>query len=262
MYRFEEEIIFNSTTPPALGNNAFTGCPDDMRIEVPSGAEDAYVAGFGEEYYDNINETGVTKYSLRVGNVQFRSDLLSIVMGSGTASFDPETATLTLSNATIDSGTILKDHGWGRYGGCIYTALKDLTIVVKGNNSITGDIDGIYTAIGSNVTIKGDGKLTIITHSDTDPYITSMYIGLGDDPTNVDSGDLVIDGPEIVTTKEICACRNITIKGMATVNCGGRLRSNNNGNITISGDASVTANNIDMGLPNDMFTSEIYQREI
>ncbi|MCR5103016.1 MAG: leucine-rich repeat protein [Eubacterium sp.] len=252
-------ITFNSATPPTLGNYAF---PKSVKIIVPAGTEGVYVDAFGDDYYDNIYETGVTKYPVCVGNVQFKSNLLSAEIGGGTATYDPATKTLTLDSVNINEGTIIKDHGWGRYGGCIFTELPELTIVVKGNNSIVADIDAIYTAVGTNVTIKGSGKLTINTYSDSDPWVASMYIGLGDNPTGVDSGDLTIDGTEIIAKKEIIANRNIIIKGGATVNCSGRLRSNNNGSITITEDSSVAVACVDMGLPSVMFQDDIYSRDM
>ncbi len=43
-------------------------------------------------------------YNLYVNGEQFTSDKLSIACGEGTASYDPNTKTLTLNNATITNG--------------------------------------------------------------------------------------------------------------------------------------------------------------
>ena len=49
-------------------------------------------------------------YNLYVDGEQFTSEKLSIACGEGTATYDPDTATLTLHNATIDND-IMANYG-------------------------------------------------------------------------------------------------------------------------------------------------------
>ncbi len=255
-------VTFESSAPPALGDNVFTSCPSDMRIVVPMGAEEDYVGAVGMDYYDNIYETGVEKYGVFINGVQFSNKTTSVPCGSGTAVYAPDTKTLTLNNVTVNESTIVKLFGSWLHGGSIYSKVDDLTIVVNGTNTISADADGISTSSGSNVTIKGSGKLILDTLAVSDSQMASMYIGLGDDPTGVDGGDLTIDGPEIDASRELQANRNIIIKGNSKVVSGGRLRSNNNGDIKILENADVTAKVIDMGIPAEFSSHEVYQRDM
>ena len=99
-------------------------------------------------------------YNLYVNGEQFTSEKLSIACGEGTASYDPNTKTLTLNNATITNGG--KSDESPKYGIRV-VGDTDLTIKLSGTNSITLDNGGGIFADGSSVNynIIGDGKLTI-----------------------------------------------------------------------------------------------------
>ena len=100
-------------------------------------------------------------YDLYVNGEQFTSEKLSIACGEGTASYDPNTKTLTLDNATITNGG--KSDESPKYGIRV-VGDTDLTIKLSGTNSITLDNGGgIFFADGSsdNYNIIGGGKLTI-----------------------------------------------------------------------------------------------------
>ena len=99
-------------------------------------------------------------YDLYVNGEQFTSEKLSIACGEGTASYDPNTKTLTLNNAAITSGG--KSDESPKYGIRV-VGDTDLTIKLSGTNSITLDNGGGIFADGSsdNYNIIGDGKLTI-----------------------------------------------------------------------------------------------------
>ena len=99
-------------------------------------------------------------YNLYVNGEQFTSEKLSIACGEGTASYDPNTKTLTLDNATITNGG--KSDESPKYGIRV-VGDTDLTIKLSGTNSITLDNGGGIFADGSsdNYNIIGDGKLTI-----------------------------------------------------------------------------------------------------
>lgn len=75
-------------------------------------------------------------YDLYVEGEQFTSENLSIACGEGTATYDPDTTTLTLHNATIDND-ITANYG-------IRASIPDtLKIRLTGANTITRtDIGG------------------------------------------------------------------------------------------------------------------------
>ena len=119
-----------------------------------------------------------TEYDLYVNGERFTSDKLTIACGSGTATFDPSTNTLTLNNATIDTGCIIKqihdprDHenyNNSIYG--IYSKIDTLKVIVNGNNTISttktdesavlklNTISGFYCS--GNLEISGNGKLKV-----------------------------------------------------------------------------------------------------
>ena len=102
----------------------------------------------------------VQNYDLYVNGEQFTSEKLSIACGEGTASYDPDTKTLTLNNATITKGG--KSDENPKYGIRV-VGDTDLTIKLSGTNSIALANGGGIFADGSsdNYNIIGDGKLTI-----------------------------------------------------------------------------------------------------
>ncbi|WP_314797912.1 hypothetical protein [Alloprevotella tannerae] len=82
------------------------------------------------------------------------NDLSTIDGVSGTVKFDPTTNTLTLDNATMK--TIVPE--------CVglETLIKDLTINLVGNNSITSESYwGLFNDKNCKITIKGSGKLVV-----------------------------------------------------------------------------------------------------
>ena len=104
-------------------------------------------------------------YNLYVNGEQFTSEKLSIACGEGTASYDPNTKTLTLNNAAITNGG--KSDENPKYGIRV-VGDTDLTIKLSGTNSITLDNGGGIFADGSsdNYNIIGNGKLTINVKAD------------------------------------------------------------------------------------------------
>ena len=103
-------------------------------------------------------------YDLYVDGEQFTSEKLSIACGEGTASYDPNTKTLTLHNATIDND-IMANYG-------IKTSITDtLKIRLIGTNMITRTYTGGGIAIaphsGNSVEITGDGTLVINVNGST-----------------------------------------------------------------------------------------------
>lgn len=113
-----------------------------------------------------VVESGAPKEGLRTFGVVVNGvDVLAaadytVSCGGGTAVYNPEDNTLTLNNAEISSG-------YAYYGNtCGIYADVPLTIVLKGNNTISGINVGIWPE--KELTIQGDGTLTI----------TGDYVGI------------------------------------------------------------------------------------
>lgn len=135
-------------------------------------------------------------YNLYVDGEQFTSEKLSIACGEGTATYDPDTATLTLHNATIDND-IMANYG-------IKASIPNrLKIKLTGANTITRtDIGGGAGICSDNaVEIIGDGTLTINVKGDTyDGIYTGNDLKISDKATvKINSkGGLGISGEGIV----------------------------------------------------------------
>lgn len=77
-------------------------------------------------------------------------DLTSIYGVSGKASYDPDTKTLTLDNATIDRNST---DGTG----IVNKTVSDFTVKLIGNNTVTADLASMV--LNQTSTITGDGSL-------------------------------------------------------------------------------------------------------
>ncbi len=252
-------LEFKSVDPPSFQSDSLRGCPENMEIIVPEGSEDAYIEALltatGYDYTDNIKNTGVTKYSLFVNGEQFTSSNLTITCGSGTAVYDPETNTLTLTNASINKGI-----GKYAYGGCINSGISDLEIKLVGDNAIdaTGTyFDGISNEAGCNITLTGTGCLSVTA----DAGCCSAYVGLGSDPTGIDGGDFIIDGPTFKSSSSIQVNRSFIVQNSADVELSGIVKSNQGGNIEVKSDASLKAKALDLGSPL-MNGEPVYQKDM
>ena len=135
--------------------------PDSCEITEPAGA---YISG-GKVYAADGNTTvksewvtiGPKGYDLWVGGVQVNVANCSNITGSnikqGTATYDDETKTLTLTDCSIGM-----DYTTGTIG--IKSSMDSLAIHLVGNNSI-GMVDtGIECS--RNLTIAGPGKLDMV----------------------------------------------------------------------------------------------------
>ncbi len=135
------------------------------------------------------------EYALFVGGFQVNSENAADVFGDGTVSFDAAGSTLTLSGASISDTYEFKP--W--YEAMIYSELPTLNIVLEGDNVLESTntyADGIDTAGGCDVIIKGSGSLAI-----NNPYY-GTYIGDWETP----GGNLTVkDGATLTVTNSQCA---------------------------------------------------------
>ena len=168
-------------------------------------------------------------YDLYVNGEQFTSEKLSITCGEGTASYDPNTKTLTLNNATITNGG--KSDESPKYGIRV-VGDTDLTIKLSGTNSITLDNGGGIFADGSsdNYNIIGDGKLTINVKWDA-LYTLNGNISISEGAklditsvkgcgiTSYNKGKLSIDGAKVAVSSYYTAAsaRELEIKNNSEV---------------------------------------------
>ncbi len=131
-----------------------------------------------------------SRYELYVNGEKFTAENTVIACGEGTAEFDVETATLTLTNATVDKV-------FGSQYGVINSFLDDLTIVLVGANTLDGksNNDGIDADGGCNITITGEGTLDFV-----DTYY-GTYIGYYD----TEGADLTIKDTTVTVTDSACA---------------------------------------------------------
>ncbi len=160
----------------------------------------------------------------------------TVTCGSGSAVYDPSTATLTLNNAYIDKTGPKINYA------AIDTANDDchLTICLVGNNTIATERNGVHSSSGS-VTFSGTGKLSVTTEN---------Y-----DTINV-ANDITIDGPELILTSAasgmcadgtvmVCNGANVTVKGKDFgIYCGSDLIIKENSTVvatTTNTDANAVA---------------------
>lgn len=131
--------------------------------------------------YKYVSITPVIPYNVWVGGTQVTSANKDAITGdgiTGTVTYDPDTKTLTLKDATIISATsdVTDTHS-------IY-AKDDLTMLVTGTNAINGVSvanHSSYAIFCSNsLTIGGTGTLTAIGGAATEQYCESYGIYTND----------------------------------------------------------------------------------
>ena len=95
---------------------------------------------------------------VRVGDTWLGSAMRSVTCGEGTAAYDPDTKTLTLTNATINHD----------YNAAIWNTVEGLTIELVGENNInSGNQSGILSMQGCGLlTLTGEEGSLNITAAD------------------------------------------------------------------------------------------------
>ena len=134
------------------------------------------------------------------------NDLSGINGVSGTIYYDPITKTLTLENATIDAGT---------RAPAIRHAIRDLTILLKGSNNITGTGSKPTLEISTSTTIKGFGSLNIASANECGIYITSSTLTIEDCTMNI-TARWGIAGPTGGNPRENVVIRNAAVSAQGS----------------------------------------------
>lgn len=143
----------------------------------------------------------------------------TVQCGNGTAVYDPDAGTLTLTNAALSVETLNK-------GIINVPENTPLNLVLAGTNTITGNSFSTPVHAFSDLTISGSGNLTIKTSGrDTDGIVAT-------------DSNLTIDGTAVtITSENACAIisdRNVIIKDSAVEAQGKYCGFNVLGNMSIS----------------------------
>ena len=159
-----------------------------------------------------VETSGVQTYAVKVNGITVTSanasDILGDADGDGaTAYYDPAVNTLTLDNAQLTSSGF----------GAVWAQEENFTLVLKGENQITGEGDFPHSAVYSHgaMTVKGNGSLTT----------SGTYFGLfGNNTITIEDGasvDLTVDFSSDEQDQPYAAVRAIgglTVDG-ATLKC-------------------------------------------
>ena len=129
------------------------GCHIDIPSKAAYDAETWAVAVNGKTVTDKVvidpDSYGIYIADKPVTTLNYK-DLTSIYGVSGSASYDPDTKTLTLDNATIDRNST---DGTG----IVNKTVSDFTVKLIGNNTVTADLASMV--LNQTSTITGDGSL-------------------------------------------------------------------------------------------------------
>ena len=129
------------------------GCYIDIPFKAAYNADTKSVALNGETVTSKVviepNSYGLYIADKPVTTLNYK-DLTSIYGVSGSASYDPDTKTLTLDNATIERNST---DGTG----IANKTVTDFTVKLIGNNTVTADLASMV--LNQTSTITGDGSL-------------------------------------------------------------------------------------------------------
>ena len=129
------------------------GCYIDIPSNAAYNADTKSVAVNGETVTSKVviepNSYGIYIADKPVTTLNYK-DLTSIYGVSGSASYNPDTKTLTLDNATIERNST---DGTG----IVNKTVSDFTVKLIGNNTVTADLASMV--LNQTSTITGDGSL-------------------------------------------------------------------------------------------------------
>ena len=129
------------------------GCHIDIPSKAAYDADKKAVALNGETVKEKVviepNSYGIYIADKPVTTLNYK-DLTSIYGVSGSASYDPDTKTLTLDNATIERNST---DGTG----IVNKTVSDFTVKLIGKNTVTADLASMV--LNQTSTITGDGSL-------------------------------------------------------------------------------------------------------
>ena len=194
------------------------------------------------------DDTAVISYPLWVGGVQVTSANKGDILGDGTASFDPDSSTLTLTNANITAASTNTHSGGATYNNVVYARGLDLTVSLSGDNTV-GDGSAYYAIMsdkgtlaitGGSLTAAGSGLALYAENGISITGSTVIAEGGTTDGIFTDRAVTITDSTVTATGSRygICAVMSsITISGNSVVTAsGGRmaLRTTNGGGVTLN----------------------------
>lgn len=243
-------ITFKGETPPTCDSNSFSiGDPTDFQIVVPNDSENAYIEALGSTLGSYVGDTLVRKYPLFVNGQQLTSTNTTINCGSGTASFDVATSTLTLTNATIEN--MGGDYG---YGGAINSGLAELTIKLVGNNTIHAEKEQWGTTYRDSINSGTNCDVKIVSGATdgTTPTLICDLIDMGRGGSGftggAGEGNLTVDGVNLTVKDRIFVHHDATFLNGAQVTVTGGLTVNNSATVKVDGEnTALTVKYIALG---------------
>ena len=147
-----------------------------------------------------------TEYDLEICGTQVTSDNcgdLSVIDGvEGTVKYDPDSKTLTLEGATINSTTT----------NAIVLYRGDLTIKVIGTNSLT-TTGSATLSFKSPLTLTGGGTLNVKSQTDCAVYANRTNLTINNCTVNAESGAYGIAGKDGSTEKLLIKNATVTAEG-------------------------------------------------
>ncbi len=136
-----------------IANLELEGCYIDIPSKAAYDADTKSVAVNGETVKEKVviepDSYGIYIADKPVTTLNYK-DLTSIYGVSGSASYDPDTKTLTLDNATIERNST---DGTG----IVNKTVSDFTVKLIGKNTVTADLASMV--LNQTSTITGDGSL-------------------------------------------------------------------------------------------------------
>ena len=233
-----------------FGSKQFEGTDLDLVINVPEDKLASCREYYPEYAYLFNADTNARRYPITVNGSIITDKKLSVKCGDGTATFDPETSTLTIENAEFSSCMNLhnvKSVFWnGEYNqpyneAAIVSNLPELKIILKGKNVVKREKDyqlrDFVRAYG-NVEITGDGSIEACLTSSTYFIDNEPYIGVCKLPIT-GLKDVTIDG---VTAKRLIVDPEGKLTLKNTNFDGGQFSSKGNvsiENVEITSDSST-----------------------
>lgn len=177
---------------------------------------------------DNYGITIAKKNGTETVGVLIIPENCTDVLGDGTVSYDPTTNTLTLNGYKYD-GEGAEDDDIGYYGLMADLPVEGLTVVLVGENSIKisgSNSAGMVFFGNSDLTIKGDGSLTINTG------MQGIVMAQNSSTIKIDGGNI-----DITTTAIAVSTKNFVMTG-------GNLKITTNmfGFATLSADGAFCIN--------------------
>ena len=152
-------------------------------------------------------------YSVYVEGIQATEHNHSDMLGDGTVSYDPDTNTLTLNNASLE-GALDEESGNIYPAITAITPDKALTLVLKGSNTATALSHPSYQAtaveVHGDLKITGSGSLTASAKSAANTQQEGSY-GI-----RVLGGGLTMNGTGVVTGIAEAETRNTYCYGVST----------------------------------------------